>query len=593
MSKKEIEEKNSEKRLNVGIDSFVSQLMIKIYDEHIIRYYGTAAENDTVKSYVQQLFSLIKQKQDVVNKYNELSKGKLSSEEKNSLVEKKEVELVPIEEKFASVQLEKASYTGRICSEGKYYEKFFRNIEECDDSEYEIYAILHDKDVEWEDFFTSKKDVQHIHIGFRCLGTEGKVKPRRKRVAVSFILDLLHIKFDPELDESILDHDAIAIVQHWANYVYYLTHEDEKSMVDGKFMYDRDEIVRNCSKARYEATIRGIDSLRKTKIDTVDISSVRTEFVKMASEGHSLDDIIDVFFPREETRNYIKTNKTSSVMVNEMYKEGANNWISSFPSMVCRNIYIKGKPSIGKTYSIKRVLKDIGVPDGEIFIPRGQDGTTFVGLTSAHKWGIFDDTEVSQIIKVGDDSPCFVRCLYGYTLCALQYNIVISNQSFEKYFGYYKDKQPDKYDAVLSRFCIAEFRDDGTYSVKKYMSRGSRSDRIFEDKKWCNDILKRMSEYISSYSERDNYDSVIADADNAEEAKDLLRFNSAFDVPFMENERTVLMDVLGRVRYDAYKAFIRGMRSYYSWIEYIREEWNVPVPDASYYDYIISTKLQF
>lgn len=484
--------------------SSVSSLMIKIYDEQIMRVYADSFENDKMHKYVQELLDLTLQKTST----EELLEKEKDDTNRQSLTDKIE----ELKNDISKVKKDKAEWSYSLCKNKGYYDAFFNNLESIDNEEYEIYGILHDKDLQIEDFFNYKADIQHIHIGVRSLKTTGKVQPVPKRFEVEEMCKMLKVEFREDLDKKILDNDAIDIVKKWHNYVYYLTHEDDNSRIEGKHVYEREEIHMNVTSERYLATIRGINRITHTKVTKEEIAEVFDDIAGFGQEGKPFDLMMKTIFPNTSTRNYIKVNEPILKAVQKAYNTGADEWIATFPTLDSHCIFIYGEYDTGKSSAITSALEQLNVDPKTIHIPKGADDLTlYLGLTTNHKWAVFDDVSMKMILKVADKKPTYVRCMFGYTLCALENIIVVSNKSPKEYF-HLDDENPDKRaqgEAMLSRFAVFKTSIyDNSLVLEQYMKRGTRgTSMFFDNKRWINNLVDKINPSLIEYGKKDKMDN--------------------------------------------------------------------------------------
>lgn len=483
--------------LSVNKDSQVSKLGIKIYYEQIIRYYGTELEKDTIHKYITQLFEL-RSKRNEVEGILKAEKEKKSPDSK--LIEDNEKELTELEGKADSVMEEKRSYLKSVISSTDYLTRFWDNLEHIDSAMFEVYGILHNMDTVPIDFFNSKDDEHHLHIGIRSLTMSYKTASVAKRYPISYLLRLLHIEFDPELDKGIVDHDAVAYVYYWCNYVYYLCHDDDNSESEGKYHYDRSCVHMNVTEDKYNDTLRGVLTCRKRKVSTSDIAEYRQQIIELASMGRSSDSVMRSVFVEEDARDLIYTNDNLEKAFNKHYKRGIDLWIANNPTFYKRCIFIYGKGEIGKSRALASTIASLGYRPEEIFIPKGTDNTLYMGLELTHKVAVFDDIDAKMVLKVCDDRPCTPRVLFGFAFAALELVIICTNEKPLDYFSYYKDSA--KYEPTLSRLAVFKVEDaDGSVTFEKPMTRGSRNDRIYEDKNYCLDFIHKFETYTKAYCE--------------------------------------------------------------------------------------------
>lgn len=496
---------NSDKMLSIGIDSKVKKICIKCYYEQIVRYYGDESENETIHKFAS----------DLVDVYECIKS------------ENDEVIISALNKRKDEILAEKRKYLNDICQNKGYLQNFFSRVRTLDKSTFEGYAILHNKDVFWDDFFNSHEEFEHIHVVIR--GTCYDKSVNRRAFKVSDILDLLGLKFDENLDRSILDNHAIEVCNNFEQFVKYLTHETRESEVDGKYPYSRDEVITNMSAEEYREIIETVDRLDKRTIKKDDIIALMKPFRDMGKQMISFEDCL-LRTCGEYVRDYIKSTPTFKKTLIDAYNEGLDVAINErkYIDRIC--IYIYGKSEIGKTTAVEYLCRKLGYSGNDIYVVRQGSGK-YDGLNANHKILFCDDTSLQDILVVADERAVALH-RRGSNDRPWVGNLVIctSNKTPSEFF--HEDVSDESTAGRISRFAIVRACEDGKLILERPIMRGSRTEKVYEKKKKVLEYLEIMQESTVSYCSR--YQS---------KEEDVLKFKSRYENVAVQHEYRDIINV--------------------------------------------------
>lgn len=541
--KNTIKNGNSEKMLSIGIDSKVKKLCIKCYYEQIIRYYGTQEENEKIYEYAKKLIDVsqcIKDENDkvILNALNDNRKYILDCKRED---------------------------LRKIVKDNGYLDKFIERIKSLPKELYEAYGILHNKDMFWEDFFTSYEEFDHIHIVIR--GTLYNKSVNRRAFVVKDILDLIGLKFDEELDKTILDNHAIEVCNNFEQFVRYLTHETKESEVDGKYPYSREEIFTNMDIKDYMSIVETIDKLDKRSITKDDIIMLMKPFRDMGKTLISFEECLNRTCG-EYARDYIKSTPTYKKSLIDAYNEGMEIAINErkYIDRIC--IYIYGQTEIGKTTSVEYLCSKLGYSGDDIYVVRQGTGK-YDGLNANHKILFCDDTSLTDILVVADERAVALH-RRGSNDRPWVGNLVIctSNKTPKEFF--HEDMSTESTLGRMSRFAIVHAREDGRLILERPIMRGSRTDKVYEKKKKTLEYLQIMQEstmyYCSMYKANE---------------EDVLKFNSREEnIAVQRGYRDIMDNPFTDFQKEVFKKNNVKEDNYINDLRYLMENYNVDAKTA-------------
>lgn len=478
---------NTDKKLTLHEESRTRRVNIKVNYEQLYRY---------VHGDVDIIINELKQAKDISNTLAEQVKT-LSDTQRDELKKKKEAIL-----KQKNVKLKAAIIQEGILSD------FFNAVQNMDKDLYFVAAILHDKDVFVEDFWTTDTEDDHIHIV--VIGTM-QANGKRRRFIISDILDKLRIKFDKERDKGVIDWGAIQVCKHIEESVKYLTHSTEASEVDGKYPYDDDEVYTNDRKA-YEAFTSSAYSSARTRLTAekaVDyVPKFREAGLKLMSfrDAFRLAGFSDWVWYDCQGKNAVLN------VFRVAYEEGLTETVvSNHVDRIC--LYIYGAHEIGKTTAVQRLCETLGITKDQIFIAADGYGK-YDGLTPQHEVLLADDVSLQNMLTLADERVAKLsQRNKGYSVFSGSFVIVTSNVKPEDFFHKVKEDKhgnvlvdkngvprvSELYEARISRFAIIRANDDGTLTFERPITRGTRNNTAFEKKAIVEKLIKCMETSTREY----------------------------------------------------------------------------------------------
>jgi hypothetical protein len=247
------------------------------------------------------------------------------------------------------------------------------------DSDFEVMSIVHDKCTKAnpDDIFELAILKPHMHMVIKKKGN--------KTFRVSSCLKELGIHFRRYVDNKLWIH-GVSTCGNFASSVAYLTHETDKAMRDGKYLYDRSLIVSNLPTEAIDDYREGyLLSSEKRRLTQQELAKLDKQFFDW---GHDLKDFNALY----NSLNFIERSNSKIRTIKESYYRGIEDRINNDPPYINRMcLFIQGPSNTGKTYSLNSALTQLGE---KIFKVSG-GGT-----------GKFDKLAISDTAILIDDESC-------------------------------------------------------------------------------------------------------------------------------------------------------------------------------------------
>lgn len=460
-----------------------------------------------IKAYLENLYRYYHGNVDIVA--DKLASIKALSntliEQKNVLTDSKKAEIIA--QKKALLD-EKDNILKQACAEEGLVEQLFDRIKDIDNEFYFVAGIIHDKDVFVEDFWTIAPETDHIHIVFA-----GTLSPsgQRRRVKVAEALDMLGLAYDKDADMNALSGGAIQVCRDLIISVKYLTHETPASITDGKYQYDREEVVTN-NRSEYDTFMGFIKGTsEKCRLTAEQAVAYAPEFTKYGSQLLSFRDAFKKSGFSDWMWRWLDAKPSIRKVLESAYLEGIQSVIGTDVERVC--IYIYGTSEIGKTTAVERLCTVLGLDRSQIF--SCVEGTgKYDDLTAQHEVLLADDVSLESVLKIADERVCQLnqRCK-GKSVWAGHFVIATSNIEPEEMFHKWKtDKSGnilvdrfgkprvhEKWEGRTSRFAFVKADENGDLTITKPYERGTRTDKAMERNKIIRAMVKAMQESTREY----------------------------------------------------------------------------------------------
>lgn len=377
-------------------------------------------------------------------------------------------------------------------------EDFFNAIKSFDSSRYEISAIKHDSDYNYDTWWQPSSVKAHYHVVIHI--ANAKVSPIKLRT----LLKSLHIEFRPNLDDDVWAH-SVEPVREYPNAIMYLTHETQKAKDEGKTLYDRSDIVSNIDEERLSQIrngyIRKVDNTKR--VDNNLISDLKSSAFEW---GYSLNDWF-AFYDNLPTS--VQRCSSGMKVIRDYYNRGVSLGAEETDIVRC-SIFISGRGGIGKSESSKRALQDMKL---SIFHVRNTSGSgKWDKLTLSHQSIIADDSDFRGLFEMADDTVCEVyKRMQGSPYFKGNYLVVTSNFSFDEWARTCEPNLSEvRMDALKSRFYICHVSENVSRNERKLVcdspntrlsDKSVKRDGLFND--FCFRFNLSQSEFLSRFPLKD------------------------------------------------------------------------------------------
>ena len=378
----------------------------------------------------------------------------------------------------------------------------FNAIRQIDKSQYQIIAIIHDRDTVTAGIWAEATVKPHLHVIIRCVD-------RKKRIRVATFLNWLGIYSRPNFDDALWREHGVETVGNYTGYDMYLTHETKEAIDDTKELYSIDELISNLTKDEIvhirEGYIRVAANAHKVTSD---------ELAALDQDAYDLGYALKNFSQWYDVQPFAVRSHVKMKTIRESYERGVNARIEEGCTITRLCIYIQGPPNSGKTYAVKAAL------DGKQILEVGGGGTgKFDRLRPDHNAIVIDDDICPNLLNMTDNYICRAyRRNSNNPAWAGCYFIVTSNLPFADWLKKSGIDICDKhgnpsahYTAMWSRFYICEIRYTDSVAHLALVSSSTRgsSTEQFERAKMFVEFAERFNAIIARYIPDKNGDNTL------------------------------------------------------------------------------------
>lgn len=361
-------------------------------------------------------------------------------------------------------------------------------IKSIDKTQCHVLAIKHDRDPQTDDIWKPCLEKPHYHIIVRLLN--------KRRSKVQTILNTLHIKYRPELDDNLWKNHGVETIRKFANMAMYLTHDTEEAILDGKEHYELEELVSNLSLDEIKQVREGYQRFGAKKVDLETMAELEQVFLRMADNFEDIDEFYESLPLAIRKHSAMKT-------IIDSYNRRVARVASQGKKINRVAVFIKGKPNIGKTYSAINCF-----PNSKKLIVDGGGTGKFDGLTVGTDVVIVDDQITGDLLNMADNKICQIyrRQSNNPHWCG-HYLIITSNLSFTEWAEQcgvnmyrYVDSakvETEQGKAVKSRFYVCHIEDQKLV-VDSTCTRGTLADQRERNQLFA-DFESRYNALLAEY----------------------------------------------------------------------------------------------
>lgn len=323
------------------------------------------------------------------------------------------------------------------------WEKFKETVRGIDKSKFQVEAILHDKDTLSDDKWAPANEKPHVHTILRCVGG---TKNRKVRT----LLNMLGIQYRKGVDDELWENHGVETVSDFSGYSMYLTHDTEQAQLDGKWVYDLDEVVTNLTP----------EELQQVRDGYARMSSERPTPALMRSldaDARKLGDDLKDFEPWLDSQSVEVRSNSKIRAIERSYKYHYNTRLQELKGspLVRLCVFVQGRANLGKSYAAQYALAGYKIHS----VKAGKSGK-LDDLTLYHDAIILDDCTCPNMLAMTDNYVCQpYRRNNGNPLWRGKYFIVTSNKTFHQWLNdcHMSDANIE---AMRTRFYVCEVLPD-------------------------------------------------------------------------------------------------------------------------------------
>lgn len=369
----------------------------------------------------------------------------------------------------------------------------FNAIRQTDKSQFQVLAIVHDRDTVTAGIWIESAIKPHLHIIVRCVD-------RKKRIRVRTIMECLGIVFRPGLDDIIWQEHGVETIGNFTGYAMYLTHETKEAIDDAKELYSIDELISNLTK---DEIIHIREGYIRVSVNAHKVTS--DELAALDQDAYNLGYALKNFAQWYDAQPFTVRSNAKIKTIRESYERGVEARLEEGRAITRLCIYIQGPPNSGKTYATLAAL------DGRQILTVGGGGTgKFDRLRPDHDAIVIDDDVCPNLLNMTDNYICRAyKRNSNNPAWAGRYFIVTSNLSFAEWLENCGIRIQDKlrnpsthYTAMWSRFYICEIRYTDSVAHLALVSSSTRgsSTEQFERAKMFVEFAESFNHTIASYT---------------------------------------------------------------------------------------------
>lgn len=264
----------------------------------------------------------------------------------------------------------------------------FKEVVKNFSDEFQVIGIIHNKDLKADpkDYFKVSSIKAHCHLVIKRKDDES--------FRINTVMDSLGVFFRRYIDNELWCY-SVDTCHNWNHSVAYLTHETDKAIAQGKYIYDREEIFSNCDASLIDGFRDGLNGPhRNSRISPEELEYWDRRFY---DQGYDLKDFNSLY----NSLNFSLRSHSKMKTIKESYFRGIEERLEKDPPKINRVcLFIQGPPDTGKTYAIKSALKQLGF---KTYAVSGGGTGKFDNLNIEHQAITIDDTTCRNLLNMTDD----------------------------------------------------------------------------------------------------------------------------------------------------------------------------------------------
>lgn len=349
-----------QKKCKFNMDKSSRNISAKVYDEQIIAFHGTDEDIIHINLLTSEMIDALAQLHGTYSDVLSKKKSELTADDR-----------LRIDQYNKECDEVKNSVYSQIQVIGDKYIPLFKSHIQSISSDIKVYAIMHDKDTQGDDFFEPALERRHFHI-------IGKVSASPKKFR-TWCNDF-GILYRQEYDEELCRNHGLEPIVSWSDMCLYLIHGTAQAIADCKYQYPIDDIITNQPIEIYELDA---DIFSNSQVKRTD-----DELAQLDNQFYSLGYMLQPF---EEAYGKLSTKLRQSrsirSLLNESYYRGVSQNIKDDKHVDRICVFIEGESNMSKSYSSLVACQHFG--------------STYV--VDGGKTGKFDDYDVSNRCLILND----------------------------------------------------------------------------------------------------------------------------------------------------------------------------------------------
>lgn len=374
-------------------------------------------------------------------------------------------------------------------------------VENLDKTKYHAVGIEHDRCLNNDGVWAPSTEKPHIHIDIRGAN-------RDVRFRVKSMLEALHIRFRPGIDDILLENRAIETIGDFGDAVLYLTHETKQAILDAKTLYDASELFMNLTPDEYKEVREGYVRLNENR------KLQQSELVALDKEAFDLGYELKDFDEWYDNLPFVVRKNASMRVIRESYGRGVDKRIAENSEVLRLCIFIEGGKNLGKSYAALAALAG-----KKILVVQGGGSGKFDKLTPSTDAIVVNDDVVPYLLTMTDNFVCRAyRRNRDNPVWSGQYFIVTSNLAFVEWcescglrmreYDYHGNwRYTEHARAIMSRFFICRIKTDANgvsrLALTTASSRGTANEQIARTDMFV-DFQRQYNATIAQYVPRNN-----------------------------------------------------------------------------------------
>lgn len=391
------------KKCKFNMDKTSRNISAKVYDEQIIAFHGTEEDINHVNFITDEMIGHL-------DELYVLYKDNLDKEPKDRTWEDKYL----IKEYEGKCKVVKDEAYAQIQVIGdKYLDVFKAHIQSADPA-IKIYAIMHDKDTQGDNFFEPSLERRHFHILGKTTASPNKFRTW---------CNIFGILYRADYDSELCKNHGLEPIASWSDMCLYLIHGTPQAIADAKYQYPSEDIISNQTLETYNADAQVWFSSQVKRSDD-EIADLDSYFYDL---GYKLQPFEDSY---GKLSSKLRQNRSIRSLLNESYYRGVSQNIQDEKHVDRICIFIEGESNMSKSYSSLVACQHFG----KTYVVDGGKTGKFDGYDVSTRCLILNDYYLYNLLNIADNNKVqlYKRNSGNPYLCG-DIVVVTSNKPFNQW----------------------------------------------------------------------------------------------------------------------------------------------------------------